>query len=72
MLILRKKTMQPNEFQKVRNKLGYTQAQFAERLGYATRSMICQLEKGTKKISPRVAMLCDFMMREKNEQKTNN
>ena len=40
--------MQPNEFQKVRNKLGYTQAQFAEKLGYATRSMICQFEKGTK------------------------
>jgi len=72
MLILRKKQMQPNEFQKVRNKLGYTQAQFAEKLGYATRSMICQFEKGTKKISPRVAMLCDYLLRDANGRQNNN
>ena len=65
--MLKRIEMFPEELKNIRKKLGLTQGKFAEKLGYSTRSMICHFEKGTRPISPRVALLCDYFIRDLEE-----
>ena len=68
----KRKEMTSDELKEIRKKLGLTQAKFAEKLGYNTRSMICNFEKGTRPISPRVALLCDYFIRDLEEGRLEN
>ena len=68
----RETEMNSEELKETRKKLGLTQAKFAKKLGYNTRSMICHFEKGTRPISPRVALLCDYFIRDLEEGRLEN
>mgnify|MGYP001269680490 CR=1 FL=1 len=68
----RQTEMTSKELIEIRKKLGLTQAKFAEKLGYNTRSIICHFEKGTKPISPRVALLCGYFLRDLEEGRLEN
>jgi transcriptional regulator with XRE-family HTH domain len=62
------KGMTPKDMVMWRNKMGLSQQQAAERLGYKDRSSICHFEKGSKPITPRITMLCELLM-EKHDDK---
>ena len=45
-------------FVKWRSKLGLTQHEAAELLGYRNRASVCNLELGRSTITPRIVMAC--------------
>ena len=59
------------EFAKWRLKMGLTQQQAAERLGYAHRSSINHLETGRRQITPRIKMICDMLQKEQENDGKN-
>ena len=61
--------MKPEQMIKLRNSIGVTQHKLAMMLGYKSRSMICQFETGAKKITPRVALLCQHIEEKYNAKK---
>lgn len=51
------KQMQPKDLVAIRRRLGFTQTQLAQELGYAGKSRISQMETGHTRVPPRLAML---------------
>ncbi len=49
--------MQPQDLVAIRRRLGFTQTQLADKLGYAGKSRISQMETGYTRVPPRLAML---------------
>lgn len=65
--------MTGEQLKKMRLKLGYTQDQMAEKLGYFSkgkpnRSMIARFENNHAKINSRIASLIDFIFNTKSSK----
>jgi DNA-binding XRE family transcriptional regulator len=54
--------MTPAEFREARAKLGLTQAQLAEWLGYTSGNAIAQIEGGRKGITPMLTILMQMYL----------
>lgn len=61
-----------NEFKSLREKLGLTQQEFGEKLGFATeyaRNRVSEIERGVKKISRPVQIIAEFLSNEVRAKK---
>ena len=63
-----KQTLTRHEFRAMRLKLGVSQHKMADMLGYTTRSMICHLESGNRKITPRLTLTMNLLMEKHNDK----
>ena len=62
---MKKKGMTPEDFLKLRRKLGYTQRQFGEQLQFGSpQPRVSEIERGVVEISPRIEALCNYILRD--------
>jgi transcriptional regulator with XRE-family HTH domain len=53
--------MQANEFKEWRKRMGLSQTQAAEALGYVSKSYISMMENGVKPVKPSIAKLANAL-----------